>query len=174
MTHAQTSQHFSLSQSPTLHLLCGKIASGKSTLSATLAAQPGTVIISEDSWLAHLFADEMHSVNDYIRCSAKLRNAIKPHVIALLKAGISVVLDFPANTLANRQWMMSIVNESNVDHQLHYLNVEDEVCKARLRARNEAGNHDFSATDEQFDLITRYFVEPTAEEGFTLVVHDAH
>lgn len=30
----------------TLHLLCGKIASGKSTLAAELSAAPGCVVIS--------------------------------------------------------------------------------------------------------------------------------
>ncbi|WP_246504100.1 ATP-binding protein [Plastoroseomonas arctica] len=31
----------------TLHLLCGKIASGKSMLAAQLAARPGTLLVSE-------------------------------------------------------------------------------------------------------------------------------
>lgn len=54
---------------PTLHLLCGKIASGKSTLSAKLAASPATVLVSEDRWLAVLYANEIHSVADYLQCS---------------------------------------------------------------------------------------------------------
>lgn len=45
----------------TLHLLCGKIASGKSTLAAELSAAPGCVVISEDQWLAALYKDEMQS-----------------------------------------------------------------------------------------------------------------
>ncbi|MGC6387774.1 AAA family ATPase [Ewingella sp. S1.OA.A_B6] len=156
-------------EKPTLHLLCGKIASGKSTLSAELSARPMTVLISEDQWLARLYAEEMHSVADYVRCSGKLRDAMAPHLIALLKAGISVVLDFPANTLANRQWMKGIADASGADNRLYFLNVSDEVCKARLHARNQNGEHDFAATDQQFDLITRYFVPPTEEEGFTIV-----
>ncbi len=48
----------------TLHLLCGKIASGKSTLAAELGALPGCVVISEDQWLAAIWQDEMHSVAD--------------------------------------------------------------------------------------------------------------
>ncbi|MGD8162037.1 AAA family ATPase [Pantoea sp. FN0307] len=155
----------------TLHLLCGKIASGKSTLSAKLAASPGTVLISEDRWLAALYADEMHSVADYVQYSLKLRNAMKPHLVSLLEAGVSVVLDFPANTLANRDWIMSIITESGAEHCLHYLKVADEVCKSRLHARNAAGSHDFSATDEQFHQITRYFVEPGADEGFHVIEH---
>jgi predicted kinase len=35
-----------------LHLLCGLIASGKSTLAQQLASRPLTVLISEDAWLA--------------------------------------------------------------------------------------------------------------------------
>ena len=158
-------------ETPTLHLLCGKIASGKSTLSARLAARPLTVIISEDQWLARLYAEEMHSLADYVRCSAKLRDAMAPHLIALLQAGMSVVLDFPANTLANRQWMKGIVEASGAHNQLHYLDVPDEVCKARLRARNQAGEHDFAATDQQFDFITSHFVPPTEDEGFQVVVY---
>jgi len=153
----------------TLHLLCGKIASGKSTLASELAKTPCTVVLSEDSWLSLLFKDAMTTVEDYVFYSAKLKSAIKPHAIALLGAGVNVVLDFPANTLASRQWMMSIVKESGAPHLLHYLSVDDEICKARLRQRNAAGDHDFAATDEQFALITRYFVEPTEQEGFRIV-----
>ena len=42
------------SDPPVLHMLCGLISSGKSTLAARLAAEPGTVLITEDDWLADL------------------------------------------------------------------------------------------------------------------------
>ena len=89
---------------PTLHLLCGKIAAGKSTLAASLSAADATVLIAEDAWLKALFGAEMSSIQDYVRCLARLREAIAPHVVSLLKAGVSVVLDFPANTVLNRRW----------------------------------------------------------------------
>ena len=152
-----------------LHILCGKIASGKSTLSHNLAKNPCTVVLNEDQWLSHLYQDEMHTVADYLRRSARLRQAIAPHVISLLGAGVSVVLDFPANTVANRQWMMSLITGSGADHRLHYLEVPDDVCKARLRVRNQAGTHPFSVTDEQFELISRHFVAPEPEEGFNVI-----
>lgn len=160
----------SVAVKPTLHMLCGKIASGKSTLSAQLSARPMTVIISEDQWLARLYACEMNSVADYVRCSAKLRDAMAPHLIDLLKNGMSVVLDFPANTLANRQWMKGIIEASDADNCLYFLDVSDDICKTRLHARNQAGEHDFSATEQQFDFITGFFVPPQPEEGFHIVV----
>lgn len=153
----------------TLHLLCGKIASGKSTLAEKLSASPGIITLSEDRWLSALYAGEMHSVADYVRCAAKLKEAMKPHLVALLQSGVSVVLDFPANTRANRDWMLSIIEASGADNRLHYLKVSDEVCKARLRARNAEGSHDFAATDAQFELITRYFTEPGVDEGFEVI-----
>ena len=155
----------------TLHMLCGKIAAGKSSLAALLGAAPLTVIISEDKWMAPLFGHELKEVADYVRLAPRLRAAMGPHVVDLLKAGMSVVLDYPANTLANRAWMKGIANEAGVAHRLHWLDVPDEVCKARMRARNEAGAHDFAPSDEQFDQITAYFVPPSAEEGLEIVVH---
>lgn len=161
------------STTPVLHMLCGKIASGKSTLAAELAGQAGTVRISEDDWLGPLFADQMSTPADYVRCSAKLRGVMGPHVAALLNAGFSVVLDFPANTVENRQWMRSILDQTKATHQLHVMTASNEVCLARLHARNAKGEHAFAATDEQFHRFSRYYTVPTADEGFTLVLHDA-
>ena len=131
----------------TLHMLCGKIAAGKSTLTAELGRRPRTIVVSEDQWLAALYPGEMASVADYVRCSGRLRNAIEPHLVALLQAGLSVVLDFPANTVANRAWMRGVFERAGSAHQLHYLDVPDDVCKARLRARNASRAHLFAATD---------------------------
>ena len=39
----------------TLHLVCGKIAAGKSTLTARLGQEPDTVVIAENHWLARLY-----------------------------------------------------------------------------------------------------------------------
>ncbi|HEX3674359.1 MAG TPA: ATP-binding protein [Rhizomicrobium sp.] len=156
---------------PVLYLLCGKIAAGKSTLSKALAGRPGTVLISEDHWTSHLFAGELKTLEDYGRCSALLRSAMAPHVVALLKAGMSVVLDFPANMLANRRWMRDIAEEADVAHELHYLDVPDAVCKQRLRDRNAGGEHPFQTTEADFDLFTSYFVPPSADEGLNIVVH---
>jgi predicted kinase len=154
-----------------LHLLCGKIASGKSTFAQTLGAADATVIIAEDDWLAALYADEMKTVADYVRCSAKLRGMIGAHIVSLLKAGVSVVLDFPANTIENRKWMLDIARVADVAHTLHVLDVPDEICKERLRKRNENSEHPFEVSDEQFAQISRHFTTPSVDEGFDIELH---
>jgi predicted kinase len=122
-------------------------------------------------WLGTLYRDEQKTLEDYVRNSRRLREVMGDHVVALLKAGVSVVLDFPANTPASRQWMRSLIERAGADHRLHFLDVPDDVCKARLRARNAAGTHAFNTSDAEFDLFTSYFVPPSADEGFEVTFH---
>lgn len=154
-----------------LHMVCGKIGSGKSTLARQLAARPATVLISEDNWLSRLYPGEIREVADYARCAGRLRDAMASHIEALLLAGMSVVLDFPANTPATRSWARAMFTQAGAAHQLHYLDAPDALCKARLRARNASGTHPFETSDAQFDAITRYFVAPSADEGFNVIRH---
>jgi predicted kinase len=154
---------------PVLHLLCGKAASGKSTLARRLAEAPSTVLISEDDWLSRLYKDQQKTIADYIRNSRRLREVMGPHVEALLKAGLSIVLDFPANTPSVRGWMRGLAEAAGVEHRLYFLDASDEVCKARLRRRNEDGSHEFAVSDAEYDEITRYFVPPSDSEGLHLV-----
>ncbi|MDW3685415.1 ATP-binding protein [Cupriavidus sp. CV2] len=154
-----------------LYMVCGKIGSGKSTLARQLAARPATVLISEDDWLSSLYPGEIREVADYARCAGRLRDAMASHIDALLLAGMSVVLDFPANTPATRSWARAIFEQAAAAHQLHYLDAPHALCKARLRARNASGTHPFETSDAQFDAITRYFVAPSADEGFNVIRH---
>src|SRR5215467_11111437 len=113
----------------TLHLLCGKIAAGKSTLARRLAKRPATLLISMDDWMSVLFPTENRTIEDFTTLSARLRAAMGPHVVDILRQGLSVVLDFPANTVRWRDWMRSLITEANVAHELHILDVPDVVCK---------------------------------------------
>lgn len=152
-----------------LHLVCGKIAAGKSTLAKRLSQAPRSVLISEDAWLACLYPNEIHVLADYVRFAGRLRTAMADHIQVLLSAGMSVVLDFPANTVNNRRWARDILDRTGAAHQLHFLDVPDEVCKARLRARNAAAEHPFETSDAEFDQITSFFVAPSDDEGFNVV-----
>ncbi|MGO3130976.1 MAG: AAA family ATPase [Alcaligenes sp.] len=155
----------------TLYLICGKIAAGKSTFARQQSEQAQTVLISEDFWLANLYPGQIKSLEDYARCSARLRVAMATHIADLLRAGVSVVLDFPSNTLATRAWAQELIEQSAAAHELHYLDVPDHVCKARLHARNAGGEHPFETTEAQFDLFSLYFVAPQESEGFQIIHH---
>jgi len=57
---------------PILHLMAGKIASGKSTLAKSLASDCSAILLSEDHWLSQLYPDQVESVLDYVRLSRLL------------------------------------------------------------------------------------------------------
>lgn len=156
---------------PTLHLLCGKIAAGKSTLSAKLGQSERTVVIAEDDWLKALHEGEMRALPDYVRRASNLRRVMGPHIAGLLNAGVSVVLDFAANTAEQRRWMRAILDQTDASHVLHVLDVPDELCLARLRARNAQGAHPFTVTEAQFRQISGHFEPPSPDEGFNIMVH---
>ncbi|SJK83875.1 AAA family ATPase [Halomonas elongata] len=158
----------------TLHVLCGKLASGKTTLAEELAAEASTVLISEDLWLSKLFPDEISGFQDYLNCSARLRSAIGQHVQGLLREGISVVFDFAGNTPQERAWAKSLCGQGRAQCVLHYLEASDELCKLQLLRRNEQRPEGSQVTTVgDFDSITKYFVPPSPNEGLKVQSHDA-
>ena len=157
--------------STTLYLVCGKIAAGKSTLTRRLASRPHTLLIGMDHWMSTLFPVENRTIEDFARLSARLRDAMGPHVVSILRQGLSVVLDFPANTVTWRSWMRSLINEANVVHELHFLDVPDAICKERLRQRNISGDHPYQVDEPTYDLLMSYFIPPTSDEGFNVIIH---
>jgi predicted kinase len=155
----------------TLYLLCGRIAAGKSTLARQLAARPATLLISQDHWVSHLFPAEVRTIDDFAHLSARLRIAMAPHIVDILRQGLSVVLDFPANNLRYRNWMRSLFTEAGVAHELHFLDVPDAICRQRLEQRNAEGRHPYQVSEETYDLFMNYFVPPGPDEGFNIIVH---
>ena len=151
----------------TLHMLCGKIAAGKSTLSARLGGARNTIVISEDRWIERLYPSEIKALGDYFERCERLRGTLAPHVVDLLRVGVSVVLDFHANTVRARRWMRDLFEQAGAPHQLHFLDVTDEVCLARMHARRAAGEHALS--DAEFHHVTSFFVAPSASEGFNVI-----
>jgi len=156
---------------PTLYLLCGRIAAGKSTLAGQLAARPATLLIDQDHWMSHLYPAEVRTIDDFAHHAARLRAAMGPHIVAILRQGLSVVLDFPANNLRYRTWMRGLIAEAGVAHELHFLDVPDAICRERLKQRNASGAHQYQVSEETYDLFMRHFVPPGPEEGFNVVVH---
>jgi predicted kinase len=103
--------------------------------------------------------------------TTRLRNAIGPHIVDILRQGLSIVLDFPADTIRKRSWMRTLIDQSGAAHELHSLDVPDMICKQRLRDRNAGGLHPFQASEAEYDLFTSYFIPPGPGEGFNVIVH---
>jgi predicted kinase len=153
--------------------LCGKMAAGKSTLARALAAREQAVLLVQDEWLSRLFPGEILDVLDYSRCSTRLTAALAPHIVSLLSKGLTVVLDFPGNTAKQRAWFRELFEAAPVEHELHFIDASDDVCKRQLRERS-AGVPPGTpwTTEAEFDLITSFFQPPTPDEGFKFIIHE--
>lgn len=158
----------------TLYLVGGKIAAGKSSLARRLAADNGAMLICEDEWLTRLEV-KIDSFEDFLVHSRRLRAALTPHVVQLLRLGTSIVLDFAANTPTMRAWMRSLFVDAGVRHELHYIEASDALCRSRLRLRNETkpvGLYWGHVSEDIFDPVTKLIVPPSEAEGFNLVWHE--
>ena len=120
-----------------------------------------------------LFSGEIIDIPGFVKYSSRLKNAIGPHVCALLSNGISVVLDFPGNTKAQRAWFRELFERAKAAHELHFVDASDALCKSQLKERSKglaAGT--LWTTDAEFEAVTVYFQPPSQDEGFNVVRHE--
>lgn len=163
-----------MNRNATLHFLCGKMAAGKSTLARQLAHTHTAALLEEDHFLERLFPGEIQNISDYIRYSGRVKEALADHIVALLRSGISVVLDFPGNTKSQRSWFRQLFEKAGVAHELHFLDVPDASCRRQLRQRSERLPAGAAFTTEaEFEAITRYFEPPGEDEHFNVTIHTA-
>ena len=149
----------------------GKMGAGKSTFSRKIAKEMNAVLISEDEWLSAIYPEEIKTFQDYIKYSPRLKSVLAKHVKDILKNGTSVVMDFPGNTIAQRNWFKEILLADQIPHKLVFLDVEDSQCLKHLqkRRREDPARSAFD-TEEVFHEVSRHFVAPTPTEGFNIEV----
>ena len=95
-----------------------------------------------------------------------------PHIVDILRQGLSVVLDFPANTVRQRAWMRSLIERGRACPT----SCIASTCRTRSASsgcaqRNASGEHQFQVSDAEYEQFTAHFVPPAADEGFNVIVH---
>ena len=154
-----------------LTFFCGKMGVGKSTKAMELEKKEGGVLISEDEWLSALYPNKILSINDYVKYSSLLKPQIKKLVQAILTEGTNVIMDFPANTVAQRNWFRSVFTEIDVQHNLVYIDLPNEVCLSQIeKRRREQPERAATDTPIMFEQVTKYFVAPSLDEGFNITI----
>lgn len=148
------------------------MGAGKSTLARRLADQPNSFLLSEDQLLAALYPDSIHSLEDYIRLSRRLKSVLRSQVVSLLRMGVNVVMDFPGNTRTQRAWFREVIDEVGCPHELIFLDRPDSVCIEQLSQRRELEPERATFdTEANFHAITAYFQVPEENEGFKVTIH---
>lgn len=157
----------------TLYFFCGKMAAGKSTLAKQLANDNHAILLVEDNLLSQLYPEEIIDISSYVKYSWRLKTAISAPICNLLSNGISVVLDFPANTQNQRQWFRQLIENTSANHELHFIDATNDLCKQQLKKRSQDKPDGTAFTSEaEFEAITQYFQAPKDTERFNIIRHE--
>jgi len=154
-----------------LTFFCGKMGAGKTAKSLEVSHGRNAVLLSEDEWLASVYPDSIKTLEDYVKYAGRLKPQMKKLAQSILAAGTNVVMDFPANTISQREWFKSIFSEIQAPHELIYIDQPNEICLEQIAKRRvEQPQRAATDTEEMFELVTKHFVAPTPSEGFNITV----
>jgi predicted kinase len=154
---------------PTVHLICGSTGAGKTTYAAALADRVQGVLFSIDQWMATLFLPDRPeplslewAVERTARCEAQIWSLVDQ----LLVRGTDVVLDVGLSRRAHRDRFRQRALEVGAECKLHYLDVDVETRRTRVRRRNveRSGSYSFEVTDPMFEWMERWFEAPSDDE----------
>lgn len=156
-----------------VYILCGMIASGKTTYAKSICEEEHAVLLSVDEVMLQLYdgclgpskhKEVMEQITTYFLNLSK----------QLLKQDCSIVLDYGYWTKAERNWIKAACKKANLPLELHYITCEDSIRLQRLALRNtenkkKQGREYIIEDDLQKNLDARFEL-PTPEE-YDAMIH---
>ena len=116
-------------------MTCGKICSGKTTYAERLSREYNAVILSIDGFMLALFgqyAGERH--DDYVNALEKILFEKSADIV---RSGANVILDWGFWTKIKRQYARKFYASLGIECEIHYIDINSETWKQRLRDRND-------------------------------------
>ncbi len=152
----------SVSSRPTLHLTVGLPGVGKTTLAHELEQANGALRLTPDEWMAPLFGLQWADFGGK-------REVLEGRLVwvghQVLRAGVSVILDFGCWSPDERYALRAIADLAGADFELHYLTLpEDERVERATARQRQAPEEIFEMTNEDHARFHGQFSPPTAEE----------
>jgi predicted kinase len=159
----------------TVHLICGGVGAGKSTYAEALAKRSGAFLFAMDEWMVALFHPDRPPSHGFEwalermgRCEKQMWSIADP----LLARGVSVVFDVGLLRQDDRdRWRMRAAQSPGTP-KLHYLDVDLETRRERVRRRNAEKGPTFAfvISDAMFDYIEGWFEPPTDDELYEAMI----
>jgi predicted kinase len=160
---------------PTVHLVCGPTGAGKTTYAIALAQRSKGVRFSIDEWMATLFgadwpnpASLAWTLERSARCEAQMW-ALAEQLIA---RGADVIFDVGLPRREQRDRFRMRALQTVAPSKLHYLDVEKETRRDRIRKRNESrgATYSFRISEEMFDFMEGWFEVPSDDELYGAMI----
>lgn len=147
-------------------LICGKICSGKSTYAEQLCKNNHTILLSVDEIMLSLFGQHCGDKHDLY--SERTKKYMFDKSVKLIENGIDVILDWGFWTKDGRDHAKEFYNDRGIECELHYININDETWKARLKKRNDAVSAEetlaYFVDDNLAAKFNKLFEMPTDDE----------
>lgn len=115
---------------PSLYLLCGLPGAGKTTRAKEIAQRTGGVRLSPDEWLVAMGV----SLVDF-EFRIRLQNHMIAHAETLLRAGVSVIVEFGSWSRAERETIRQTAVRTGAGSELHFLDAPLPELVRRVRER---------------------------------------
>ena len=119
-----------------VYLICGKLCCGKTTYSQKLCAENDAVLLSVDEMTLTVFGQNCGEKHDEYVLNAKKYLLNKS--LELIDKNINVVLDWGFWTKAERLTVKEFYKSRDIECELHYIDISDDVWNARIEQRNQA------------------------------------
>ncbi len=148
-----------------LHIICGFVGAGKTTLAKKLEKQYKAIRFSTDEWMIELFNFKGDFGKKYIDSKKRSKEFIWKLSKKILLLERDVILDFGFWSKKERALFFKRAKQIGVEPILYYLDVPIEELKKRVNSRNKKLNKKtFNITKEWFNKWLPLFEEPKFSE----------
>ena len=149
-----------------VHLICGKICSGKSTLAKTLAKEKNAVILSCDEVTWALFDNDLGEKHDEM--TGRIRAYLLQKTDEIIRTGTDVILDWGFWTASYRREIREHFAAAGIEARWHHATVTPEEWERRIEKRNAAvlagESHDYFVDEGLRAKLEQLFEEPAENE----------
>ena len=150
-----------------IQVLCGMIASGKSTYSKN-AAKRGIICLNDDAIVNMLHADDYTLYDPALKI---LYKSIENHVIGTVLSMQRIILvdrGLNVSVEGRRRWIALGRSFDSPVEAIIFPNDGPDV-HAQRRTKSDSRGHDFSYWKRVAEKHNSVYVEPTLEEGFDVI-----
>ena len=149
-----------LNDIPTVHMICGFIGAGKTTLARNLERETGGVRFTIEDWTLALQGMSM-SLEELILSEQRCKKMIWNITQRLLPSCNDVILDFGFWTEDERMLWRDRIEQASARPRVYYVEVGLPVLRRNLAKRNAhlpLGSFEFD--DEMFAALAKRFQPP--------------
>lgn len=142
-----------------VHIMCGKIASGKTTYAKKLSEKHRAVILSVDDLMQKLY-DRCPGEKQHTETVKRIMNYFYELAEDAVSKGIDVILDYGYWTRADRKRTREYFEGKGIKTALYYIQVPEKTRLSQLERRNKTLKDSQIIEENMREKLDAYFEEP--------------